>query len=381
MKKQKKNSNSNIEFIRIPYRSERWHDFRLTGIGASEVRTVLYADDYSDPLVLYYQKLGLKKSIRDNEAMFHGRNLEEYIAKCWEGWDGKKDDFNVPNYINNINNGIVVRRCKKLNAIIQNKKYKWLFANIDREINKSGGFSLITGEPLNKRGVLEIKTTEGFAASKWEGGIDPSYLTQLNTALLLLEAVYGELAVLKNGRYLDVFPFEKNKDICDLIIDQTHKFWYNHVVPAKLWVAKMNEAQRKGDVSYYEECKHQIEMLEPAVGSNKSAEIFIKENYRNDKVSIRGSDDLFEKAKKDAYIASINFVLNEIKQQNKNEILLEFLHNSCEYIDFEENGNLRYFVRKGSTLPQMGNNIKVKYDKDEIYNILINTFFNDEIIL
>jgi len=376
----KKKQKTNIERYQIPYRSEKWHQFRLNGIGASEVRTVLYADDYSDPLVLFYQKLGFKKPIKDNEAMFHGRNLEEYVAMCWQGWDGKKDEYNNPSYINNINNGKIIRRCKKLNAIVKNKMYDWLFVNVDRMINKKGGFSLITGKPLEKEGVLEIKTIEGFSAAKWEAGIDPSYLTQLNTALLLLEADYGELAILKNGRYLDVFPFEINYEICELIIDQTYKFWYDHVLPAKKWVEQMEKAQMVGDEQYYNECKHQIQMLEPKVGSNKTAEMFVKENYRKNKTSIMGSETLLKKGKKDAYIASIISTLNEIKQKNKNEILIEFLHNNCEYIDFEEEGNLRYFVRKGSTLPQLGNNLKQKFNKNQITeliqkNLLKNDFF------
>lgn len=366
--------NKNLTYHRIENRSEEWMAFRQRGIGGSEVRTVLYADDYSDPLVLYYQKLGIKKEIRDNEAMFHGRNLEEYVAKCWEYYDDLKDEFGVPGYVKNMNEGTKIRRCKNLNAIVVNKKYPWLFANVDRIINKKGGFKLSTAEPLTEEGILEIKTTEGFAANKWEGGIDPSYLTQLNMYLLLMELEYGEIAVLKNGRYLNVYPFERNNEICNMIIEQTHDFWYNHVVPARKWIEKKAHAELIGDLSLVEECKRQIQDLEPPVGSNDAAEDFVKENYKRDKVIIDGTDELLEMAKKDALMASIAAELKKIKQQNKNEILLEFFHKECEYFDFGDMGKIRYFIKKGNTDPQLGNNIKIRFDKDEIRGLLTNTF-------
>jgi predicted phage-related endonuclease len=363
-----------IKYQKVINRSPEWHELRKNGIGGSEIRCLLFEDEYNDPLVLYYDKLGMKGQKPDSEAMFHGRHMEDYVANLWQYWDGKKDEYNIPTYLANFEAKQKVRRCRSLNATVTNTKYPWLFANVDRIINKRGGFSLITGESLAREGVLEIKTTEGFAAEKWRNGIDPSYLAQLNLYLMVCELEYGEVAVLKNGRYLDVFPFERSNMICENILEVTHEFWHKHVLPARKWVEIKNTAEREGHEEIRREAISAIHSLEPETGNSKEVENYIKENYKNDKIEAAGSDELYQLSVKDKQLATIMSVVKDIKQGVRNKILVQFFHQGCEFFNFGDDGRIRYFIKQGSSAPQLGNNIKHRPDKDEIIELLTKTF-------
>lgn len=366
--------NSDLVIHRIKTRSPEWYKFRFRGIGCSEIRTVMYADDYSDIIVLFYKKLGLKKDIIDNEAMFHGRNLEDYVAQCWEHWDGYYDDFGEPNYIHNKENGNRIRRCRNMNGIVVNKNYPWLFGDPDRIINKTDGVNLITGAPLGKEGVLEVKTAEGHAANKWEYGIDPSYVTQLNGYLMILQLDYGEVALLKNGRYLSVFPFERNEMICQDIIDVTHDFWYKRVLPAQQHAKNYFKALKTKDRVWAEESLSAINSFEPEPSNNSEYEIFVKESYRQRKNEMTGTPQLMELAKTDKLMGAILSVVDELKQGNKNRIIQHFHHDGTQYYNFDTQGNLRYFIRQGASMPTLGNNIREKVDKQKILKILQTDF-------
>jgi predicted phage-related endonuclease len=355
-----------ITHHKILPRTPQWLAFRSNGIGCSEIKKLLYPDDYGDALTLYYEKLGIKKDVLDNEAMFHGRNLEDYVARCWEHWDGVTDTYGTPNYIHNMEAKNNIRRCRNINSIVVNSKYPWLFANPDRLINIKGGFNMLTGEKLTEEGVLEIKTTEGFAAEKWKYGIDPSFLIQLNGYLLILERVYGEVAVLKNGRYLDVFPFDKSNQVCELILENTHEFWYKHVVPGRKWMEKKALAELTENKSLADECNHEVHMLEPVISHSSAANDFIKENYRKDKEEMFGSEELYEKGVYDKYLTEVANQIDQIKEKNKNEIKLEFYHTGTEFFSFGDRGRMRYFTKAGGKAPQLGNNLKVKIDKGEV---------------
>ena len=74
-------------------------------------------------------------------------------------------------------------------------------------------------------GCLEIKTISGYEADKWEAGIPPSHVVQVQTQLMVTGWKYGELAVLKDGRFFDVFPFDKHAGVCREIANQTKSFW------------------------------------------------------------------------------------------------------------------------------------------------------------
>jgi len=63
----------------IKEHTQEWHEFRMNGIGGSEVGSILKLSDYLSSAELYNMKIGEISSRKpQNQAMFHGTNLEDY---------------------------------------------------------------------------------------------------------------------------------------------------------------------------------------------------------------------------------------------------------------------------------------------------------------
>jgi hypothetical protein len=117
-----------IDFI--PYGTDEWYEYRKTGIGGSEIATIMGANKkYDCAARLYNVKIGrIVDKQQDNEAMYHGRHLEDYIANMWKYYNGRD------NYIDNANEGKEQRQCIKVEGFIRNRMYPFLFASVDRLI-------------------------------------------------------------------------------------------------------------------------------------------------------------------------------------------------------------------------------------------------------
>lgn len=202
---------------------EGWLNYRNSGIGASEVGTILGLNPWKSSIELFYQKIGeIPQMLKENMAMFMGNRLESFVADMWEYYD--KDEQSV---INNFNEGKKIRHCQEVKGYIVNSDYPHLFFSPDRIITKEGTKLVKRGKIYleEAEGVLEIKTISGFASKQWEGGIPPSYIVQLTTYLMGLNLQYGEIAFLEDGRNLKVFPIEKQDFLVEKIISATTEFW------------------------------------------------------------------------------------------------------------------------------------------------------------
>ncbi len=132
-------------------------------VGGSDAGTLLGLNKYKSPINLFYQAIGISTlPNKMNSIMLHGKQLEDYVAKCWQYYDGTEDGW-----VENTLNDNKIKTYKKVKAIIENRKYPMLFANIDGKITK---------HPIHgkKAGILEVKTISGFSADSYEAGIPPS---------------------------------------------------------------------------------------------------------------------------------------------------------------------------------------------------------------
>lgn len=250
-----------------------WLKFRKKGVGASEVGAVMGLSEYKSSIELFYEKIGDHINVTiENMAMYMGHEMEDFVAKQWEYWAGSEQSM-----INNYRNGNRVRRMQKVNGYVQNPKYPYLFVSLDRKINKHFSNGLERGE-----GALELKTIAGYEADKWVSGIPPQYLIQVQTQCLVCEFEYGELAILRDGRNFDVFPFERMPNICDAIVEETTVFW-KKVEEGKKILTKRFEAERNFNYRSVEELTHELYTLEPDPDGSIGFESFLKEKYKKSK--------------------------------------------------------------------------------------------------
>lgn len=250
-----------------------WLKFRKRGLGASEIGAVMGLSEYKSSMELFYEKIGDHINVQiENMAMFAGHEQENYIAKLWEYWAGSEQSM-----IANYRAGNRVRRMQKVNGYVQNPKYPYLFVSLDRKINKYTENGVERGE-----GALELKTIAGYEADKWVSGIPPQYLIQVQTQCLVCEFEYGELAILRDGRNFDVFPFERMPNICDAIVQETTIFW-EKVEEGKKILTKRFEAERNFNYRAVEELTHELHSIEPDPDSSIGFEAFLKEKYKKSK--------------------------------------------------------------------------------------------------
>lgn len=244
-----------------------WLHFRTRGLGASDIGAVLGFSDYCLPMQKFDEKISLiPKPKFENLAMFLGKRAENLNAEMWEYWDGS-----VEGMMKNFYAGTKVRRCRRINAYIQNPKYDWLFVSLDRIINKH----LNVGE-----GALELKNLSSYEAEKWENGIPTTYLLQVQTQCLVAGFEYGELAIKQDDRNYNVYPFEKNKAICEQIIDQTHDFWHGKVIPARKLQTQIFHAKQNFNLKLVEDLEGQLQQLEPEPTGDDSVSDFLSEKYK-----------------------------------------------------------------------------------------------------
>ena len=258
--------NKNLQIIDVKKMSRaQWLGYRQTGIGASEVSTVMGLNPYKAAVQLFYEKIG-HDIVQDFENIntFMGKFLEPQMAILWQYWEGTEESVYL-----NFNAGRIVRRCRRANAYIRNPKYPWLFVSLDRIINKSGD---------RPEGALEVKTISGYEAEKWEAGIPPGHVIQVQDQCGVCEFTYGELATLKDGRKIDVTQFDFSPDIFNSVVDQTHDFWKT-VLKGRDIINQQFQAKRQFNYRAVEDLTSALASLEPAADNSEAYADFITSKF------------------------------------------------------------------------------------------------------
>lgn len=291
--------------------NEEWLRFRKRGLGASETGAIMGLSQYKSSIELFYQKIGegLDYTI-ENMAIFNGKEMEAYVANLWQYWEGNEESL-----INNYRAGKKIRRMQRVNAYVQNPDYPWLFVSLDRKINKDAN---------GVEGALEIKTIAGYESDKWESGIPPVYIIQVQTQLLVCDFPFGELAMLKDGRNFDVFPFERMDNICNAIVEKTHEFW-QRVEKARIVLTQRFEAQKSFNMKAVEELTAELQELEPEPDGSEAFESFLKEKYKIAKPGERPGTDqelqwAIEHKRAKEELKTINDYIREKENYIKNSI-------------------------------------------------------------
>lgn len=257
--------------IRVPtvgMERQDWLAYRMTGIGASEVGSILGLDDYTSSLELFHYKIGnVPKLDVETMASFMGREQEDFVAKLWQYWQpGGEEEHMMENY----RSGRVVRRCRRIKAFIRNPAYPWMYVSLDRVADSFAG----RGE-----GIVECKTIGGFESDKWEAGLPPKHVVQVQTQLLVTELLWGELPLFEDGRRFHVLPFEPSESIQGHIIDRTFKFWERVKLGRRLVAIKM-EAMLQHNHLKAQAIEAEIDQLAPEPDGTLAYANYLSERYQ-----------------------------------------------------------------------------------------------------
>lgn len=347
---------SHLKIHYIPMHTDEWYEFRMNGIGGSEIGTILGLDEYDTRMRLFAEKVGLiERRKDDNEFMFWGREHEDKIAEIWKYWDGTRMD-----YINNYTQKKLIRKCRNINGYVVNPNYPWLFGSLDRVINKEGGINMITGEPLQTECVLETKTLSYWVARKWESGIPISYLAQIHLYMLILECDYAEIAILLDGNKFIVETIERNEALCDRIISMSKSFWHDRVLPAREAKVKMNKSDIDGRLEEAEKYDGIIQSLEPDPDTTEAYKNYMSERFVKERERVQGTMELYHLCKRDEILKKVKNKINGSRIYIKNHLIKHLDHYGSELIDFGSMGRVSWTQRKGGKTRVLSINIKDK---------------------
>lgn len=347
-----------IKTIEIPYGTPEWHEFRKSGIGGSE-QSILHGfqDKYSSPAKLFNLKIGrIAHDSYDNEAMAWGRWLESTILDRWQYYDGEN------NYLDNHRDGNIIRRYRITDGFAVNDKYPWLFYSEDGHFED--GFSLSTGETI-KKGLLECKTITTMSANRWEYGIPPGYIFQVHQGMLVHELDYAEIVVLKDGRFLSVYPIDRVDSICDTILKTSKAFWYDRVLPAKEAYSEYLYNERAGRTERAAEAMYLIDNLEPMPDGSDGHKDF--ENERWEESSLRADGDQKNRNRLilDKYLLEAEKMIKTQREYNIQMVRRDMRKQGVNALDYKD-GYVRIYKRRNGVNPLVDNRMKVKVDLDAV---------------
>ena len=195
---------SNVTIIR-PGSREEWLEIRKSGIGSSEVATIVGLNPWETPYQLWRRKVGIDPPKPENAAMRNGHHLEDAVSRMWNDATGRE--------------------------IIKRSAIDWIIRDNDRpflQVSPDRTYWLGESRSPEAKGILEIKTTR----MKVDPEDLPKYwFAQVQYQLGVAGYSQGSLAWLSAGQGFD-FGYQDLKLVPDFfawLIEETEKFWVDNI--------------------------------------------------------------------------------------------------------------------------------------------------------
>ena len=177
---------------------EEWLAHRMTGIGASEIPSILGVNPYKSRFALWAEKTGKTPPVEVSIPMEVGIALEPLVAKFYQKSTGR--------HIEDPGD------C----TIWQHPELPCLFCTPDRIVTREDGVI----------GPLELKTTGEFRAKEWASGEPPlDNQCQHQAQMAVLGCEWGSLAGLVGSREFHHFDIDRNDRFIAVMLSKVEEFW------------------------------------------------------------------------------------------------------------------------------------------------------------
>lgn len=361
---------SNITIYKIPFGTEAWHRYRTIGlspedaaqfncpqfkggVGSSEGGTILGLTKKYRPCTqeIFHHKVGTAFPTQTaNRAMLRGKILESVVATIWQ-LSSSDDDAWVQVYEEYMNgnrevrNMLAVRKATKRNAYYVNEEYPWLFCSLDYFAEK-GTPGILDGKIHDEGFPVEIKTVNQNYARLWEAGIPVYHIVQLNQEMICTNSEYGEIAVLFPDDFtFKVFPFYRDKELCDRIIHWSKIFW-DKVLESREAKKQMDNFSVKGNKDKADEMQSIIDSNEPEPDDGEGYMEYIKERYTQSIVSTEGNSQMYDESMTYKLCAGVSALLDEKQTGIKNRFLKTLEATGAAEITFDALGKITFNADK-----------------------------------
>lgn len=218
-------SKSVIKRHRVKLHSPEWYVFRNSGIGASEVASVLAIESellaelvHTPPIKLFLLKVGEPvQEFTGNQASEAGKYQESGIINLLRYYDFENPDgYETYKRANDP-------KVKPLRKVLQpkhyytNSRYPHLFCSPDG-IEYRGGKMFA---------YAEGKLTNSMEAGRYPYRVSPAFILQCYQNMMILELETAYLCILVDGIFFEVITLKADQKIFEQIELATAKFWAN----------------------------------------------------------------------------------------------------------------------------------------------------------
>lgn len=192
-----------VTIIRPKSRAE-WLQHRESGIGSSEVGTILGLNPWETPYQLWRRKKGLDAPTEENFAMKAGHYLEDAVSMFYHDATGDE--------------------------IIKSSVGDWLAVNTEKPYMRVSPDRTFwqSGAPhkAENKGILECKTTQ---LDIDENDLPKHWLCQLQYQLGVTGMHHGALAWLTQGRKFGYRQIAFDQEFYDYITEEVERFWTDNI--------------------------------------------------------------------------------------------------------------------------------------------------------
>ena len=211
---------------------EEWLNKRRCGIGGSDASSILGFNPYKSSMAVYIDKIEPRINETNNKEsnykMELGNKLKSFVASEFMLKSGKK--------------------VRNINGILQNEKYPFAIANIDRSI-------------VGEKAFLECKVTNSFNKKEWSKTVPIHYQIQMNHYMAVTGATYCYVAVLIGNEELVIHKLDRDEEMIDEIMKLEEMFWNNCILGDELPMPDGSSDYSKTLDNLYKDSKNDVLIL------------------------------------------------------------------------------------------------------------------------
>lgn len=196
----------NNTIIRPKSRKE-WLEVRKSGIGSSEVATIVGLNPWETPYQLWRRKVGIDPPKEENFAMRAGHYLEDAVSQFWHDATGRD----------------IIKRSAG-DWIIRDNKYPFLQVSPDRT------YWLGESRANDDKGILECKTTQ---MSIDADDLPKHWFCQVQYQLGVAGYTQGSLAWLCSARDFGYTDITLVPDFYEWLTNEVARFWTDNIQGGK----------------------------------------------------------------------------------------------------------------------------------------------------
>ncbi|MBQ7280585.1 MAG: YqaJ viral recombinase family protein [Bacteroidales bacterium] len=196
-----------------PATREEWLELRKSGMGSSEVASIVGLNPWQTPYQLWRKKLGMDEPTEENQAMKRGHWCEDAVAQYWSDTTGRQ---------------VIARSAG--DWLIRDDERPFLQVSPDRTFWVDGDGLKHGKNAEQNKGILECKTTNLV--------IDPNdipkhWFCQVQYQLAVAGYQHGSLAWMMAGFQFGHIDIDVVPDFASWLISEVERFWTDNVLGKK----------------------------------------------------------------------------------------------------------------------------------------------------